>query len=174
MQIRQGFPGGTDGKEFAFNAEDLGSIPGWGRSPGEGNGNPFQYLCLENPMDRGAWWAIVRGVIKSQTRLKPLSMQARRSDRTTGTVCRLDRTQRQGLHSDPLPCHVQLGVQGGAEIQSTHSITSLCPCDSVPKESIPWAGKGLAFLRSKGDVFISSCSLLVGSEPRGRGGENGT
>ena len=53
----------------ACNVEDLGSIPGSGRSPGEGNGNPLQYSCLENPMDRGAWWATVHGVAKSRTRL---------------------------------------------------------------------------------------------------------
>ena len=46
------------------NAGDMGLIPGLGRSPGEGNGNPFQYSCLENPMDRGAWWATVHGVAK--------------------------------------------------------------------------------------------------------------
>ena len=48
------FPGGSDGKESAFSARDLGSVPGWERSPGEGNGNPLQYSCLENSMDRGA------------------------------------------------------------------------------------------------------------------------
>ena len=53
----------------ACNAGDPGSIPGSGRSPGEGNGNPLQYSCLENPMARGAWWATVHGVAKSQTRL---------------------------------------------------------------------------------------------------------
>ena len=53
----------------ACNAGDLGSIPGSGRSSGEGNGNPLQYSCLENPMDRGAWWAAVHGVAKSCTRL---------------------------------------------------------------------------------------------------------
>ena len=62
-----GFPGGLDGREYAYNAGDLGLIPGWGRSPGEGNGNPLQYSFLENPMDRGAWWATVHGVAKSQT-----------------------------------------------------------------------------------------------------------
>ena len=51
----QGFPGGLDGKAFACNVGDLGSIPGAGRSPGEENGNPFQYSCLKNPMDRGGW-----------------------------------------------------------------------------------------------------------------------
>ena len=63
------FPGGSVGKESAFNAGDPGSIPGSGRSPGEGNGNQLQYSCLENSMDRGAWWATVHGVTKSQTRL---------------------------------------------------------------------------------------------------------
>ena len=80
-----GFPGGSDGKvsvcnagdlggwgavrlsgkESACSAGDAGSIPGSGRSPGEGNGNPLQYSCLENPMDKEAWWAAVHGVTKS-------------------------------------------------------------------------------------------------------------
>ena len=64
-----GFPGGSDGKESSCNAGGPGSIPGSGRSPGEGNGNPLQYSCLGNPMDRAAWWATVHGVTKSQTRL---------------------------------------------------------------------------------------------------------
>ena len=68
-QVSWGFPGGSDGKESACKAEDLGSIPGWGRSPGGGNGNPLQYSCLENPMDRGTWWTMVHGVTESQTRL---------------------------------------------------------------------------------------------------------
>ena len=53
--LYQDFPGGSDGKASVYNAGDLGSIPGLGRSPGEGNGNPLQYYCLENLMDRGAW-----------------------------------------------------------------------------------------------------------------------
>ena len=61
------FPGGSGGKGSACNAGDLGSIPGSGRSPGGGNGNAFQYSCLENPMDRGAWQTTVHGVTKSQT-----------------------------------------------------------------------------------------------------------
>ena len=60
-------PGGSDGKASARNVGDPGSIPGLGRCPGEGNGNPLQYSCLENCMDGGAWWAIVPGVTKSQT-----------------------------------------------------------------------------------------------------------
>ena len=65
--LRRGFSGGSVGKESAYNAGELGSIPGSERSPGEGNGNPLQYACLENSMDRGAWWATVHEVTKSQT-----------------------------------------------------------------------------------------------------------
>ena len=64
VSIYMGFPGGSEGKASACDAKDPGSIPGSGRSPGEGNGNPFQYSCLGNPMDGGAWWAIVHGVTK--------------------------------------------------------------------------------------------------------------
>ena len=63
----QGFPDGSEVKEPACNVGDMGSILGLGRSPGEGNGYPLQYSYLENPMDRGAWWATVHGVAKSQT-----------------------------------------------------------------------------------------------------------
>ena len=61
------FPGSSDSKESACNAGDPGLIPGSGRSPEGGNGNPFWYSCLENPMDREAQWAIVHGVAKSWT-----------------------------------------------------------------------------------------------------------
>ena len=63
------FPSGSDGKESACCARDPGSIPGSGRSPGEGNGNPLQYSCLENPMDRGTWQATVHGASQSRTKL---------------------------------------------------------------------------------------------------------
>ena len=68
-QLKQGrgFPGGSDSKQSACNVRDLDLIPGLGRSPGEGNGDPLQYSHLENSMDRGAWWAIVHEVTKSQT-----------------------------------------------------------------------------------------------------------
>ena len=65
-----GFPCSSVGKESACNAGDLGSIPGSVRSPGEGNGNPPQYSCLENSMDRGAWWSTVLGIAKNQTQLR--------------------------------------------------------------------------------------------------------
>ena len=63
------------GKASACNAGDLGSIPGLGRSPGEGNGNPLQYSWLENSMDRGAWWATIHGVAKSRTRLSDFTFK---------------------------------------------------------------------------------------------------
>ena len=58
----------------AGDVRNTGLIPGSGRYPGEGNDNPLQYSCVENPMDRGAWWATIRGVAKSQTQLKPLTL----------------------------------------------------------------------------------------------------
>ena len=62
-----GFPGGSDSKESACSVEDLGSIPGSGRAPGEGNGSPLQYSCLEDSLDRGAWEATVHGVAELDT-----------------------------------------------------------------------------------------------------------
>ena len=73
-----GFPGGSDGKVSACSAGDPGSIPGSGRSPGEGNGKPLQYSCLENPMDRETWRATAQRVTKSQKPLKRLSTHAYR------------------------------------------------------------------------------------------------
>ena len=66
----KGFPGGSVGKESACNVGEPGWIPGLGRSPGEGNGNPLQYSCLENSMNKGAWWAIVQRVAKSRIQVK--------------------------------------------------------------------------------------------------------
>ena len=73
-----GFPGSSDSKESACNAGGPGLIPGSGRSPGEGNGNPLQYSCLKKTMDRGAWWATVHEVTKSQIGL---------SIHTGGSLC---------------------------------------------------------------------------------------
>ena len=70
----RGFPGGSVVKKLPANARDVGLIPGLGRSPGGGNGNPLQYSHLENLMDRGAWQDTVHGAVKSWTRLKQLSM----------------------------------------------------------------------------------------------------
>ena len=71
--ILLGFPGGSEVKASDCSVGDLGLIPGSGRSPGEGNGNPLQYSCLENPMDGGAWWATVHGVTKSWTPMSDLT-----------------------------------------------------------------------------------------------------
>ena len=70
------FPGGLVVKNSSANAGDAGSIPGSGRSPEGGNGNPFQYSCLENPMDREAWWAAVHGVAKSQNMIEHAHMHS--------------------------------------------------------------------------------------------------
>ena len=78
----RGFPCGSDSKESVCSAGDPGSIPGLGRSPGGGNGNPLQYSCLENPMDRGACRATVHGVTKSWTRLRNIN-NLRYADDTT-------------------------------------------------------------------------------------------
>jgi len=67
--LKTGFPGVSDGKEFSCNVGDLGSIPGLGRSPGEGNSYTLQYSCLESSLDRGAWQVTVHGVTKSQTQV---------------------------------------------------------------------------------------------------------
>ena len=67
----KGIPGSSDSKESACNVEELGLILGSERSPGEGNGYPFQYSCLENSIDRSDWWTTVRGIAKSQTWLSP-------------------------------------------------------------------------------------------------------
>ena len=69
MEICMDFPGGLVVKNPPANAGSVGLIPGSGRPPGEGNGNPLQYSCLENPMEREAWWATVYGAAKSQTQL---------------------------------------------------------------------------------------------------------
>ena len=81
LSLTEGLPGGSVEKNLPAKqgtAGDSGAslIPGSGRSPGERHGNPLQYSCLENPMGRGAWWATVPGVAKSQTRLKQLSTHA--------------------------------------------------------------------------------------------------
>ena len=90
-------PAGSTAKESACNAEavgDTGSIPGLGRSPGGRHGYPLQYPCLENPVDRGAWWATVHGVSESWTRLKQLSMHTYK--------CGLKLAMRWGPHTTSL------------------------------------------------------------------------
>ena len=90
INIHVGFPGGSVVKNLpgsAGNRRDTGSIPGSGRSPGVGNGTPLQFSCLENPMDRGAWWAMVHEVAKSQARLKQFSTQASNQNSSCAQRC---------------------------------------------------------------------------------------
>ena len=82
------YPGGSDGKASAYNVGDLGSNPGSGRSPGEGNDNPLQYSCLENPMVGGAWWAYSPwGRKESQTRLSDFTFFHYVNDHSPSWVC---------------------------------------------------------------------------------------
>ena len=74
-EAHRGFPDGSNGKEFVHNVRNPGLIPGSGRFPGEGSGNPLQYFCLENSMDRGVWWATVHGVAKTTEQLTPPHMK---------------------------------------------------------------------------------------------------
>ena len=80
---------GSDSKEYAGNVGDLGSTPGSERFPGEGNDYPLQYYCLENPRDRGAWWAVVYGVAQSRTRLKRLSSSSSRKKLWASLIAQL-------------------------------------------------------------------------------------
>ena len=84
--VSLGFPADSDGKESACNAGDLALIPELGRSPGGGHGNPLQYSCLENPMDRGAWRATVHGVEKSRTQLSDSAQVGERRNRDEGST----------------------------------------------------------------------------------------
>ena len=91
--------GGSDGKESTCCVGDLSSIPGLGRSPGEENGNPLQYSCLENPMDGGAWWATVHRVAKSPTQLIDFTLTFRQFP--GGPVVRIPCSHCQGCKFNP-------------------------------------------------------------------------
>ena len=99
--IISGFPGGPDGKESTCNAGDLYSIPGLGRSPGEGNGYPLQYSCLGNSMDRGTCWATVLGVTKNWTQLSNGAQEELRLQRISSLPCIIPKIppQKINLHS---------------------------------------------------------------------------
>ena len=86
----QGFPSGSDGKEYACSAGDLCSIPGSGRSPGEGNDDPLQYLCLENSMDGETWRATVHGVTKSRFTMEQLTLSLRHPENLVLGHCTKD------------------------------------------------------------------------------------
>ena len=104
--FRNGFPGGSDGKEFMCSVGHPGSIPGLGRSPREGNSTPLHYSGLENAMDRGAWWAAVQRVTKSQTRLSDFTFTFRRQyDSNIRKPC-----YRKGIRF--LRCHSEVSQTG--------------------------------------------------------------
>ena len=140
----KGFPGGSEGKASAHNTGDLGSIPGSGRSPGEGNGNPLQYSCLGNPMDREAWWATVHGVAKSQAWLRDLTftkiviskiereklLSSARLSATPWTICSLPGFYVHGINNNN-HYHV-LSTSNGAK-HSTY-IISCSSCNSPMRD----------------------------------------
>ena len=95
-----GFPGGSDDKDCACNVGDPGSIPGLGRSPGEWNGNPLQYSCLENSIGRGAWQATVHSVAKSQTQLRQLSVHAHTEAQRIGNYLSDGRLRKKLLEAE--------------------------------------------------------------------------
>ena len=102
------FPGGSDSKASIYNAGDPGSIPGLGRSPGEGNGNPLQYYCLENPMDRGAWQATVHGVTESDTTETSLSLSVTKQGLDSGTTVKA----KSSFPGSSVEAGIQTGVPG--------------------------------------------------------------
>ena len=97
-----GFPGGSDLKESARNIRNPGLIPGSGRSPGEGKGNPLQYSCLENPMDRGAWQAIVHGVTKESDITEQLTLSLSKNPTAAKSHVRTC-SGTKGLHMAMIP-----------------------------------------------------------------------
>ena len=132
---RKGFPGGSDGIESACSTGDQGSIPGSGRSPGGGHGSPLQYSCLENPMDRGTWWATVHGVSQSQTRLKRLGSKQQQVSRIIplptaafGGRQRLDKLE-LGEVEKPKPTHTKRKAEKGLNLKS---VGPPSPSSSLP------------------------------------------
>ena len=141
----------------AGDERNAGSIPRSGRSPGEGHGNPLQYSCLENPMDRGGWWATVHGVAKSQTWLKLLSMPAhrgqipwRRTHRTQGWERSLgwlikSRDEaaislwRAGLDQESGPDYLPCCLWSSVQMRAPNSLTPLTQENLCPT---PWWGCG--------------------------------
>ena len=126
------FPHSSVGKASARSAGDLGSIPGSGRSPGEGNGNPFQYGGLENPMDRGAWWAPVHGVPRAGHDLATTALPT-----TASSVCQHSAGKRGTIESNitsdskvsqtPEPQHTQIGRYVSQPVEGPRS----------PRRSLP-------------------------------------
>ena len=111
------FPGGSEGEESACHARDPGSIPGSGRFPAEGNGNPLRYSCLENPMDRGVWWATTPGIAKSQIELSDLNTH---TDNGGSSLCATHK------HGDPRPVGTRISAMLTPTCLATNSSED-CP-----------------------------------------------
>ena len=118
-----GFPGGSEVKASACNAEDLGSIPGSGRSPAERNGNPLQYSCVENPMDGGTWWATIHGVTKSRTWLSDfthsLTHDPSKQFNDSKTPCAIPQYQHRARG---IKHHFKTGFWNSLQIRSNHKL----------------------------------------------------
>ena len=109
-----GFPRGSDGKESACNVGDLSSTPGLGRSSGEGNDNPLQDFCLENSLDRGAWYTTVHGVTKNRTRLSDYHSHSAKLRMQCIFRRERERERKEGrriLEEDRTNCYIYLGLQ---------------------------------------------------------------
>ena len=131
-----GFPGGIEVKAPASNARDLGSIPGSGISPGEGNGNQLQYSCLENPMDGEAWQATVHGVAKSRTRLSDFT-----SLHFTSLLCKkcfFLQVKSQVLHTESVPRFAPVHCSCLYVVQTSlfHDILQECLCWNLQSPSL--------------------------------------
>ena len=124
--------GGSDGKESACIVGDLGSIPGWGRSPGEGNGNLLQYSCLENSVDRGAWRATVHGVSKSRTHWKAVSFPEIQSP-SARPVCPRPEIRQKGSPCVSFLCFLMFALQ---KKKKKTTVTFLKSKDDIKMPSI--------------------------------------
>ena len=150
-----GFPGGLEVKASAWNAGDPGSIPGSGRSPGEGNGNPLQYSCLENPVEGGAWWATVHGVTKSRTWLSDLTF-------VFGVLSRLPGGA--GCKEPACQCRIINSVSGSGRYPWARSCKPLqCSCLENSRDGETWwaAVSGVAQSRTRLKWLSSSSREAV-------------
>jgi len=169
-----GFPGGSVSKEFACNAGNAGSIPGLGRSPGEEHSNPLQYSCLENPVDRGASWATVRGVAKSWTGLNWLSTH----------IYTFHRQNALGLkrwkgpwekHSTEKAWAVSEGKRPGLEFYSERNGEPLAGMKSLLEKGCSWVDIRKEDLKNKWGLYSTgdSAQYYVAAWVGGHLGENG-
>ena len=156
----------------AGDARDTGSIPGLGRSPEEEHSNPLQYSCLENPMDRGAWWATVRGVAKSWTGLNWLSTHVHTFHRQNAVGLKRWKGPWE-KHSTEKAWAVSEGERSGLEFYSERNGEPLAGMKSLLEKGCSWVGikkgdlKNTWGLYSTGDSAQYYVAAWVGGESRG-------